>query len=105
MKAANTANAIVDQQDIKNLFLKILKNWYWILIFMIICGVGSYLYLRKATYIYGASTKILVKPQKNALADAMNKSFGMQRFKAANRAINAVVVYHSQMPAVALCFF
>lgn len=78
MKAANTANAIVDQQDIKNLFLKILKNWYWILIFMILCGVGSYLYLRKATYIYGASTKILVKPQKNALADAMNKSFGMQ---------------------------
>lgn len=78
MKAANTANAIVDQQDIKNLFLKILKNWYWILIFMIISGVGSYLYLRKATYIFGASTKILVKPQKNALQDAMNKSFGMQ---------------------------
>jgi capsular exopolysaccharide synthesis family protein len=78
MKTTNTANAIVNQQDIKNLFLKVIKNWYWILFFLIISGVGSYLYLRKATYIYGASTKILVKPQKNALQDALNKSFGMQ---------------------------
>lgn len=79
MKTANTANAIVNQQDIKNLFVKVLKNWYWILIFVILCGAASYIYLRKSTYIYGAQAKILIKPQKNQLQDALSKSFGSQQ--------------------------
>jgi capsular exopolysaccharide synthesis family protein len=78
MKATNAANAIVNQQDLKSLFTKIVKNWHWMVVFLIVCGVGSFVYLKKATHIYGASTKILVKDQKSTLQEAMSKSFEMK---------------------------
>lgn len=77
MKNLQAGNNILDQQDIKSLFSKVFKNWYWIFLFFIVCGAGAYLYLRKATNIYGASTKILIKPQENALQDAMTASLGV----------------------------
>lgn len=72
MKDLNNENNIVDQNDIKNTILKILKNWYWIGLFLTLSLSGAVFYLKKATSYYGAETKILVKPQKNALKDALS---------------------------------
>lgn len=74
MKPIAKEGNILDQKDIKNTFIKVAKNWFWILLFMILCIGGSIVFLKKATSYYGASTKILVKPQKNALKDALSES-------------------------------
>ncbi len=74
MKPITNKNNILDQKDVKNTIVQIARNWFWILFFLIICIAGSVFYIKRATSIYGASTKILVKPQKNALKDALSES-------------------------------
>src|SRR6185436_862007 len=74
MKPAGSDNTILDQKDIKKTLVKILKNWYWIFIFMSLSIGASMVYLKRSTNIYGANTRILVKPQKNAFKDALSES-------------------------------
>lgn len=72
MKPASSNNAILDQNDIKKTLIKVLKNWYWFVIFLSLSVSGSIFYLYKSTVFYGASSTILVKPQKNAFKDAFS---------------------------------
>jgi tyrosine-protein kinase Etk/Wzc len=67
-------NNIIDQKDIRKTILLILKNWYWFVLFIGLCIGVSILYLYKATNYYGAEAKILIKPQKNAIQDALTAS-------------------------------
>ncbi len=67
-------SAIIDQKDIKKTIMLVLKNWYWFVLFV---GLGfgtSMLYLYKATKYYGSEAKILIKPEKNAIKDALTAS-------------------------------
>jgi len=74
MSTPGTNTAIIDHKDIKKTILTVLKNWYWFILFISL-GVGiSVAYLYKATNYYGASSKILVKTQKNAFKDALSES-------------------------------
>lgn len=73
MKPQGTGN-ILDKNDIQHTLNQILKNWYWVILFLFLGAAGAYVMLRKATYYYGATTKILVKPQKNAIKDALSAS-------------------------------
>jgi capsular exopolysaccharide synthesis family protein len=74
MKPAGSDNTILDQKDIKKTLVKIFKNWYWIILFMTISIGLSVVYLKRSTNIYGANTRIMVKPQKNAFKDALSES-------------------------------
>ncbi|MFI5219800.1 MAG: GumC family protein [Bacteroidia bacterium] len=74
MKKISSESNILDQKDIKNTILKIFKNWLWIALFLAASFAGAYVYLKQATSFYGAKTKILVMPQKNALKDALSES-------------------------------
>jgi len=69
-----SSGAIIDQKDIKKTILLFVKNWYWFVLFLGLGVGGSVLYLYKATKFYGASAEILLKPQKNAVQDALTKS-------------------------------
>lgn len=68
------SNVIFDQKDVKKSFNIVLKNWYWFILFLGLGVGGSVLYLYKATKFYGATAKILIKPQKNAFKDALSES-------------------------------
>ena len=72
-KPAGSSN-IVDQKDIKKSIVLVLKNWYWFVLFLGLGIGGSVLYLYKATKYYGATAKVLVKPQNNAFKDALSAS-------------------------------
>ncbi|HKR03098.1 MAG TPA: polysaccharide biosynthesis tyrosine autokinase [Bacteroidia bacterium] len=74
MKPAGSENTILDQKDIKKTLVKVFKNWYWIVLFMSLSIGASMVYLKRSTKIYGANTRILVKPQKNAFKDALSES-------------------------------
>ena len=68
------ANNLIDSKDIKKGLSTISKNWYWFAIFIglgIIIG-GAYLY--NATKFYGATTELLIKPQKDPFKDALSES-------------------------------
>jgi len=66
-----SGNAIIDQKDIKKTIMLVVKNWYWFVLFLAITLSGSVFYLYKSTKYFGVQAKIMVKPQKNALQDAM----------------------------------
>ncbi len=66
-----SGNAIIDQKDIKKTILLVVKNWYWFALFLTLTISGSVFYLYKSTKYFGVQAKIMIKPQKNALQDAM----------------------------------
>ncbi|HNQ13801.1 MAG TPA: polysaccharide biosynthesis tyrosine autokinase [Bacteroidia bacterium] len=70
-------NVILDQNEIKKFLLKIVKNWFWFVLFIAIGAGLSVAYLYKAIPKYGVSASILVKEQKNALEDAFKSSLTM----------------------------
>jgi len=74
MSKPAASNAIIDQKDVKKTIVLVLKNWYWFVLFLGLSIGGSVFYLYKATNFYGASAKILIKPQKNAIKDALTAS-------------------------------
>jgi len=86
MSKPAASNTIIDQKDIKNTIVLILKNWYFFILFIGL-GVGaSVLYLYKSTNYYGAEAKILIKPEKNAVKDALavSLSSGLSKDEIAN---------------------
>src|ERR1051325_1943099 len=46
--------------DIKVLVTKILNNWYWFLISIIICGTAAFFYTRYATPAYKINSQITI---------------------------------------------
>lgn len=70
--SVSNGNNIVDSKEIKNTLHKVTKNWYWFVLFLFLCLGASFAYLYKATNYYGATAKILLKPEKNALQDALS---------------------------------
>ncbi len=74
MSKPASSTSIIDQKDIKKSISLIFKNWYWFILFLALGIGGSVSYLYKATNYYGASAKILIKPQKNAIKDALSAS-------------------------------
>lgn len=70
--SVSNGNNIVDSKEIKNTLQKVTKNWYWFILFLFLCLGASFAYLYKATNYYGATAKILLKPEKNALQDALS---------------------------------
>ncbi len=73
--AIHAGNNILDKQDIKNTLGKIIKYWYWVVFLLFLSLATAFLFLRKSTLYYGATTSILIKPQQNAIKDALSKSF------------------------------
>jgi capsular exopolysaccharide synthesis family protein len=67
-------NNLIDTRDIKKTVQTIGKNWYWFVLFLLLGVGGSIAYFYKATKFYGASTQILIKPQKDPFKDAMAES-------------------------------
>ncbi len=73
LKPVGSAN-IIDAKDVKKILNTILKNWYWFILFLCL-GVGAaFFQLYRSTNYYGASAKILIKPQKNAFKDALDNA-------------------------------
>ncbi|MEO8150769.1 MAG: polysaccharide biosynthesis tyrosine autokinase [Bacteroidia bacterium] len=65
--ALSKANSnLIEQKDIKKTINIFVKNWYWFVIFVGMGLAASILYLKKATNYYGATSSILIKPQKSA---------------------------------------
>jgi len=73
--AIHAGNNILDKQDIRNTLGKIIKYWYWVVFLLLVSLATAFLFLRKSTLYYGATTSILIKPQQNAIKDALSKSF------------------------------
>nr|HMT30050.1 Wzz/FepE/Etk N-terminal domain-containing protein [Bacteroidia bacterium] len=69
-----SSTAIIDQKDVKKTIVLVLKNWYWFILFLGLGIGGAVFYLYKATNYYGSNAKILIKPQKNAIKDALTAS-------------------------------
>lgn len=76
-----TVTALEEQQDggfsLKDIWNIVLLHWIWIVISVIICLAGAWLYLRYQTPTYSASAKILIKDdgnQKKGGAGQMNLS-------------------------------
>ena len=56
-RSVSNGNNIIDTKEIKSTVQKVLKNWYWFALFLLL-GVGlSFAYLYKATNYYGANAK------------------------------------------------
>jgi capsular exopolysaccharide synthesis family protein len=68
------SNNIVDPKDIKNAISAIGKNWYWFVIFIALGVSASLFQYYRTSPIFGASAKILIKPQKNAFQDALTSA-------------------------------
>ncbi|MFK7058802.1 polysaccharide biosynthesis tyrosine autokinase [Flavobacterium oreochromis] len=51
----------INEINIKQILNKFLRNWYWFVILILLCLLLSKIYLRYATPIYQASTKVLIK--------------------------------------------
>ncbi|ANE52956.1 GumC family protein [Flavisolibacter tropicus] len=65
--------------DIKRLFSKVVKNFYWFLISVILFGAGAYIYLRFTQPLYEVKTNVQVKlPSEgaNKIGSAFNGSGG-----------------------------
>ncbi len=88
-----SSNVIFDQKDVKKTFTVILKNWYWFILFLGMGIAGSVAYLYKAPKMYGATSKILIKPQKNAFKDALSESLASGPSK--DEIANEMEVLHS----------
>ncbi|MBL0340400.1 MAG: hypothetical protein IPP71_05400 [Bacteroidetes bacterium] len=74
MSKPTSNTSIIDQKDVKKTFVLIAKNWYWFVLFLGLSIGASVFYLYRATNFYGASAKVLIKPQKNAITDALSAS-------------------------------
>lgn len=73
LKPVGSTN-IIDAKDVKKILNTIFKNWYWFVLFLLL-GVGAaFFQLYRSTNYYGASAKILIKPQKNAFKDALDNA-------------------------------
>jgi len=81
-RKTNTADLFVENNKVnfKLLFSKILNNWFWFLISLVICLTISYLYLRYTPETYNTSARILIKNDetKSSEDDMLNKALGGQ---------------------------
>ncbi|SEA98961.1 GumC family protein [Pedobacter hartonius] len=70
-----------NQVDFKLLAAKMLRNWYWFLLSIVVFMSVSYIYLRYTTPIFRTTAKILIKSDQNqssgedAMAKALNSQF------------------------------
>jgi len=69
-----------NQVDFKLLAAKMLRNWYWFLLSVIVFMSVSYIYLRYTTPIFRTTAKILIKSDQNQTSgeDAMAKALNTQ---------------------------
>lgn len=74
MSKPASSTAIIDEKDIKKTIVMVFKNWYWFILFIGLGIGGSVFYLYKATNYYSPTAKVLIKPQKNAIKDALSAS-------------------------------
>lgn len=67
-----------NQVNLKLLFSKLIKNWYWFILSVIVFLSISYFYLRYTPPIYISSAKILIKSDKGSTPgeDAIAKALG-----------------------------
>jgi hypothetical protein len=55
-----------DPIDVRELLFAFLRNWYWILLFVVLGFFGARLYLRYTVPIYQANGKILIKEEESS---------------------------------------
>ncbi|MCW5898889.1 MAG: polysaccharide biosynthesis tyrosine autokinase [Flavobacteriales bacterium] len=68
---------IVDAKDIRYILRVVGKNWYFVVVSLILASILSYLYSYKLPIIYGASTQLLLKDRETYDYQAqMYKSLG-----------------------------
>jgi len=68
------ANNLIDSKDIKKGLSTVSKNWYLFAIFIGLGIIIGSVYLYNATKFYGATTELLIKPQKDPFKDALSES-------------------------------
>lgn len=59
--SAKSTGSIIDPQDLKQVWKVFSKNWYIIIIFVMISAAIAYVYTYKLTDVYAGSTQILIK--------------------------------------------
>lgn len=59
--APGPKGGIIEVNDLRNLIRIVSKNWYFVVIALVLSAVLSYLYSYKIPDVYGASTQILLK--------------------------------------------
>ncbi|MEO7082515.1 MAG: Wzz/FepE/Etk N-terminal domain-containing protein, partial [Flavobacteriales bacterium] len=59
--APSPKGGIIEVNDLRNLLRIVSKNWYFVVIALVLSAVLSYLYSYKIPDVYGASTQILLK--------------------------------------------
>lgn len=59
--APGPKGGIIEVNDLRNLVRIVSKNWYFVVIALVLAAVLSYLYSYKIPNVYGASTQILLK--------------------------------------------
>ncbi len=59
--APSSKGGIIEVNDLRNLIRIVSKNWYFVVIALVLSAVLSYLYSYKIPDVYGASTQILLK--------------------------------------------
>ncbi len=55
--------SIIDAKDLRYFMRIVAKNWYFVVVALLLSAVLSYLYSYKLPDIYGASTQILLKDE------------------------------------------
>lgn len=85
--------------DVKELLLSILRNWYWIVLCVILAFLGARLFLRYSVPIYRASGKILIKDQEGNSSGGLTEEAVLQEiglFKSGNNINNEVEILKSR---------
>ena len=69
-----------NQINFKMLLTKVVNNWYWFILSIIVCLSISYIYLRYTAQTYMSTAKILISKDKDSGSenDALNKALGGQ---------------------------
>lgn len=88
-----------DAIDVKEIVLSILRNWYWILLCVILAFLGARLFLRYSVPVYQASGKILIKNQEGNSSGGLTEEAVLQEiglFKPGNNINNEIEILKSR---------
>lgn len=59
--AQNPKSGIIDVNDLRYVLRVFSKNWYFVVVAIVLSAILSYLYSYKIPEVYGASTRIMLK--------------------------------------------
>jgi len=81
--------------NLKQIFYVVLKNWYWYLLSIFLCGLCGWLYLRYTPPTYTVRTSLLIKDDKNNLGGAANFLDGLELLSSTSNVQNEIEIVRS----------